>query len=376
MATAALSMGPTLTLQLTMGGGEERRKSFDITVEDENGARKVVPVFIVPRDEISGIGQVTSDGEISIRKGVQPVLLPILIQKLYYESIGYGAEQTGAAAMLYGARVLNPDDFSELVRVLGANTTALGAPRSGEGNQEYYLDCFSNYNSHYRKNKWIARARNYNAAGITEMAMDFGRGAIVAQRVLEEGPIFRVIAPGVREEIAPPLREVLPEIVGSLENLAHMLREKKGKILVSVSDPLLVRALYLFTEEFVRGSPVKFIDDACTLGESVIQFRSRSDKLIESALSHLRVDLQAERNAVQHVLTSAKKAFGELSDGTSYRAMIGSASGLVRMSEEEKRTVVTEMEKLGRMKGQLDSSVVGTRKNLGLVTLCAPQKSR
>ena len=359
--TNPFEMRLTLRLDATTSSDREGPgKPFFVEIEDEKGERKEIAVFIANPDSIQGLGEAREEG-IYLRRGIRLALAPIILQKIYYQSRGYPDQDTTAAALLYGRKVLSSEDLGELMTLLGQGTMALAPLAGSEGSTEYYVNCFSGYAHNYGRNMWVATARSMHNAGVSDMAMELGRGVFAAKRILEEGPLFGTNPDGKKTQIAPALKDILPEIVGGLESLSQALRDQQDTAFIGVSDVALIRALYFFTEEFINHSPVIFRDEDTPRGkqESIIEFKVGSVRLIQSALNHLRVDLTREHATVQHVLTSAKKVYGELAHGTSYKGLLGAGKG---MTPEEIRIVVTEMEKLGKLKDHLGSSIVGIRK--------------
>ncbi len=352
-----------LSLDLRLSISRERdhtgsHGSFKLDIKQEDGTAKTFEVFIVPKGDVIGLGEVRPDG-IYAQSGIPAILMPIVLQKIYYRSKGYDDEATTSAAMVYGSAVLTSEDYSRLATLLGQKTDVLATTCSLEGNQEYYLECLGSYTSSYAGNRWVKLARSYDNMGMTSVSYELGRGVHVSRTVLEEGPILKRDSNGVKTEVEPALRDVLPEVVSGLETIAHSLENQKGTICVSVRDHALMRALYLLSDDLVEGSPVVFRDGNYGKGGSDIEFHCNSARYINSVLKNLRVDLTREHDAVKQVLTAAKKVYGELSGGMSFRGLLESGKDI---TPEEAKGVINQMERLQRMNEHYRRAITGVPK--------------
>jgi len=332
--------------------------SFKIDIKQEDGTSKTFDVFIVPKREVVGLGEVRSD-RIYVQSGIPAILMPVILQKIYYRSKGYDDEATTAAAMVYGSTVLTSEDYSRLAALLGQKTDVLARIGSLEGNQEYYLECLGSYASSYGGNRWVRLARSYDNMGMTSASYELGRGVHASRMVLEEGPILKTDSNGVKTEVEPALRDVLPEVVSGLETLAHSLENQKETIRISIRDHALMRTLYLLSDDIVEGSPIVFRDGNYGKGGSDIEFHCNSAKYINSVLKNLRVDLTREHEAVKQVLTAAKKVYGELSSGMSFRGLLESGKDI---TPEDAKGIINQMERLGRMNEHYRRAITGVPK--------------
>lgn len=360
---------PTLSMRLCLTQSPPRddppeRKRFQIEIEGPNG-KESVGVYFVNKGEVESFGEVRDEG-IFISRGTNPVLVPILVQMLYSQSLGYDKELTEDAAIVYGQRVLKSEDFAELAALLGANVNLPAKSMESDGSTEYYLGAHKGHLAHYSRNRWIALARGLNSAGQTEASLEIGRGPHIARRLLEEGAVYGRDSEGKRVELMPAISDILPKVVGLLECVERIVSGQNANgssaVRLSIGEPALLRALMFFTEEYISNSPIIFRDEGSGKGESVVEFHPDSVRLIRSVLKHVRVDLQREEESIGLVLERAAKKHGELAGGAAtYRAMLGAGTGL---SREEMKTAIGAMEGLGRRREILKSAIVGPRQKI------------
>lgn len=364
----------TLSLQLKQIQTKiaSQRPMFTVELEDDLGDKKIISVRVVPRDDVPGLGRVGDDDSgkplIRVVRIVPPTLMPIVLQMIYYSHLGYDSDSTVTASLVYGNKVLKSHDFADLVMLLGAQQHALARVTPTDGNEDYYLDCLGQHSDGFKANRWVAQARAYAAMsgmGIShgdKLAKEFGgRGCLIARHILEEGPIYRGRAIEANM-IEPALREQLPEVVGSLDQLTHELRTIGDDSVVLIEENVpLIRTICAFVDVVdSKKKPVDFVADGehHPRGTDKVRFRKGASRLIHSVLSHLRVDLTQEKDAVQHVLGVARRAYGELTDGTSYRGML-ELSTTSSGKQKDTQLIIREMENLGEMTQQARRAVVG-----------------
>ncbi|MBI5047068.1 hypothetical protein HZC07_05055 [Candidatus Micrarchaeota archaeon] len=332
---------------------------FKIEIEDESGQRRSVKVHFIKGSALADVGTIR-DGVICIRRDLPKILIPIIVQMLYFQMIGYEPEDTLSAAINYGNLVLNRPDFANLARLLNAKTNALTTRDGGEGNQEYYLRCLGEYNDRYRRNRYVNRARAYQSAGRSDIADESLVSVGVARNIYDDEGHYRS-EHGKRVCVAHPLRELMTDVVFRLDHLAHVLEDKKRDgiwpVTLEISDPLLLRVLYFFTKDFVINSHVTFVKEGAV--SSNVRFVRQCDATIRSVISQLRVDLHAEKAAIERVLNAATNVYGQLTPGTPSHARLLLRSQL--RDGPDVSIVMREMGNLVKERARVSNSIAGLR---------------
>ncbi len=305
-------------------GSEERRRSFKIQIEDENNKIIEVSVYFVTKSDLyeGQIGEAREEG-IFLRNGTPPILTPILARMFYFLSKGYSKTATESAAILYGKKMLDAPDLDALATLLGVQSTGIVLASEHERDTRYYADSLSRYLRNYESNGWVSRGRvcanlaSQEGGVFTEFAIRFGgRGVIIANQILNEGAITKKDESGNIKVIAPPLRELLPEIISALDKFVSSLEatpKKRGRVKteLTTTDPLLERVLYLFSDEFASGSPFHFNRGA---GAEKSVFDTRCISLLKVVAKQLRVEVNHEYTHISRVLAAAEKKYAALLD--------------------------------------------------------------